>query len=420
MSRYPKKWCVVRPVTWPTSPTEMSVTLLHEIEDCPLKWALEHADYPGIWDKHGYPTRIHLSSLLGIVSHSCIERIIRELVKAGCPSINSDGAVAVMRSLGGYTEIIRSCMDRVIISFQENPRAEHAVSSLRSSLQSYASDIRNKVRLLLGRLHLNNEKGTTNGPSTGASHVKQQAILVPAIYPEVELYARELHWRGRADLLRLHESSYELIDFKTGGYSEKHEFQMRVYALLWLKDSILNPTSRPINKLTLSYLREDVQVPVPSPDSLALFETEILERTQNCIKALSISPPRPKPDIEKCVFCGVRHLCEEYWQIKVGDSSTSRSKDRLIDVEITLIKQHGPLSWNVIVNAGFNFNVDMPALLRLPANHFLAHLAKPLDRLRVLDVGVVLNADQLSDSTIFTLNNISEAYSSRLQDKLKI
>jgi len=85
---------------WPTSPTEMSVTLLHEIEDCPLKWALEHADYPEIWDKHGYPSRIHVSSLLGIVSHSCIERIIKELVKAGCPSINSDGAVVVMRSLG--------------------------------------------------------------------------------------------------------------------------------------------------------------------------------------------------------------------------------------------------------------------------------------------------------------------------------
>ena len=91
-----------------------------------------------------------------------------------------------MRSFGGYTEIIRSCIDRVIISFQENPRAEHAVDSLRSSLQSHASDIRSRVQLLLGRVHLDNEKGTTNEPTTGASHVKQQAILTPAIYPEVE------------------------------------------------------------------------------------------------------------------------------------------------------------------------------------------------------------------------------------------
>jgi len=309
-------------------------------------------------------------------------------------------------------------MERVIVSFQENPRAEHAVGFLRSSLQAYIGDIRSRVQLLLGRIHLNNEKRTTDGPPTGDSYVKQQAMLAPGIYPEVELYARELNWRGRADLLRLHESSYELIDFKTGGYSEKHEFQMRVYTLLWLKDSILNPTSKPIDKLTLSYLQKDVQVPVPSSDSLALLETEISERTQNCIKALSVSPPRPKPGIEKCVFCGVRHLCEEYWQMKVDDSSTiGPIKDRFVDVEFTLIEQHGPLSWNVIVNAGFSLNTSLPALLRLPTNHFLTHLAKPLDRLRILNAGVVLDAGQLPDPTIFTLNNISEAYSSKLQDE---
>ena len=418
MSKYPPKWCVVRPDNWPICPTEMSVTTLHEIEDCPLKWALEHTDYPEIWDKHGYPTRIHLSSLLGIVSHLCIERIIRELVKAGCSSIYSDGAVAVMRSLGGYTEIIRSCIDRVIVSFQGNPRAEHAVDSLRSSLQSNASDIRSRVQLLLGRVHLNNEKGTTNGSATGASQVKRQAMLAPAIYPEVKLNARELHWRGRADLLRLYDSSCELIDFKTGDYSEKHEFQMRVYALLWLKDSILNPTSRPIDKLKLCYLQKDVQVPVPSPDSLALLETEISERTQNCIKALSVSPPRPKPNIEKCVFCGVRHLCEEYWQVNVDDRSTiGPIRDRFVDIEVTLIEQHGPLSWNVIVNAGFNLNASLPALLRLPTNHFLTHLAKPLDRLRILNAGVVLDAGQLPAPTILTLNRISEAYSLKLHDE---
>lgn len=411
MSRYPKKWCVVRPVSWPTSPPQMSVTTLHEIEDCPLKWALAHADYPEIWDKHGYPPRIHLSSILGIVSHSCIERIIRELVKARCSSIDSDGAVAVMRSLGGYTEIIRCYIDRVIVSFQENPRAECAVDSLRSSLQSHTGDIRSRVQLLLGRVHLDNDKGATSGPTTKASHIKRQAMLAPAIYPEVELHAHHLHWTGRVDLLRLLESSCELIDFKTGNYSEKHEFQMRVYALLWLKDSTLNPMSRPIDKLTLSYIREDLQVPVPSLDSLALLETEILERTQKCIEGLSISPPRSRRNVERCVFCGVRHLCEEYWQIQVSDSSTCRSKDGLTDVEVTLIEQHGPSSWNVIVNAGFVCNVNMPALLRLPANHFLIHLGMPLDRLRILDAGVTFEADSLTDSTIFTLNNMSEMYS---------
>ncbi len=417
MPRYPKQWRIVKPITWPASPTEMSVSLLHEIEDCPRKWALEHADYPEIWSRHGYPSRIHLASLIGTLTHSCVERIIGEIAKAGCCSIHDDKAIEVMRSLGGYTTIIRSYMQTVIDSYKGNPRTEWVLDLIGSSLSAYVIDIRSKVQFLLGRMNLDEAGATTYEYPTGNSVVKQHSALSYGVHPEVDLRVPSMHWRGKADLIILTDSICELIDFKTGEYNERHEFQMRVYDLLWYRDSVLNPSSRPANKLTLSYLNESVEVPVPTIESLGTFELEILERTRSFANVLSKSPPRPLPDIEKCVFCDVRHLCEAYWEIKIGNDYTPEVvKNYLVDAEVTLTEQHSPLSWNTTVDAGPYLKPGLCALLRIPNGHYLAHSALPKDRLRVLDAGLFLDPLQESSMAILTLNNFSEAYAIKTED----
>jgi len=410
MSNYSDERRVLSPVSWPAAPTEMSLTTLRQIEYCPLHWALQHAEYRNIWSGHGYPPRIHIYSVLGIVSHSCIEKVIGALLKAGCSSVDSDGAVEVMRGLGGYTQIIRFHIDAALASLQQNPRAQHTVESLRTSLQSHASDIRTRVQLLLARVRLGDESGTTGVFQAGSSRIEKGPVSAPAICPEVELHARELHWTGRVDLLRLLESSCEIVDFKTGDYNEKHEFQMQVYALLWLRDSQLNPTSRPIDKLTLSYIKGDHEVPAPSLDSLAALETELLARTRKCMEALMVSPPSARPSAEGCAFCGVRHLCDEYWSKKLNDRATHKRKYPVADVEATLTQQHGPSSWNVMVNSGLGLNINAEALLRVPPDHFVAQMGVPRDRLRILDAWVTMEADS-SDSIVLTSNRMSEVYS---------
>jgi len=408
MSKYPKAWRVVKPARWPTSPREMSVSLLYEIEDCPHKWALEHADYPDIWDRRGYPSRVNVPGITGTIIHSSVERIMSELVKAGCSSMSDERAVSVMRSLGGYTTIIQSYIDQELKAYKGNPRIELNLDLIRSSLLTSISDIRSKVQLLLGRMNLDGI-GVQVPKHTVMNSIKQRGALPYGVHPEVEMYVPGLLWKGRADLVILTDTLCQLVDFKTGGHNDRHEFQMRMYALLWYKDSVLNPISRPVNKLTLSYLHENVDVPVPTGHYLSTFENEILERWNRCLNALEVTPPSPRLDTDKCSFCDVRHLCEKYWNIS-HEHVPQTGKTDFADLEITLQQPVSQISWNVNVDAGNYTQPDLNALLRIPPNHYLAGCAQPMDRLRILNAGVLWDTTQEQGSPILTLNSVSEIY----------
>jgi CRISPR/Cas system-associated exonuclease Cas4 (RecB family) len=333
-----------------------------------------------------------------------------ELVKASCSSMSDEHAVNVMRSLGGYTAVIRSYIEQELEAYKGNPRIEPILDLIHSSLLTSISDIRSKVQLMLGRMNLDG-MGVPMPKHPAANSVKQRGPLPYGIHPEVDMYVPGLHWRGRADLLILTDSFCELVDFKTGEHNERHEFQMRTYALLWCKDSVLNPGSRPVDKLTLSYLHESVDVSVPAGHSLGTFEHEIIERTNKCANTLSITPPTPRPDTDKCVYCDVRHLCERYWKINIGNGlAPEKARNDFTDVEVTLTDQHSLLSWNVIMHAGPYLEPGSSALLRIPMNHYLVQCAQPKSRLRILDTGVFVDFNQEPGTVVFTLNNISEVY----------
>jgi len=225
------------------------------------------------------------------------------------------------------------------------------------------------------------------------------------------MHSPQMHWRGRADLLILNDTQCELIDFKTSEYNDKHEFQMLVYALLWCRDSVLNPTLRPFTKLTLSYVQEDKQIPVPTGADLRLLELEIKQRTKKVLDTLSLSPPCPLASIEKCRFCDVRQLCDDFWKMKIKDDRNPNiSKNRLLDAEITIIKQHSPLSWSVEIDGGPYFKSDNTALMRVPPTHYLVHSAAQGDRLRLLDVNFIQDLTEETNLAILTLNKFSEVF----------
>ena len=184
---------------------------------------------------------------------------------------------------------------------------------------------------------------------------------------------------------------------------------MLVYALLWCRDPVLNPTLRPLTKLTLSYVEEDKQVPVPTEGDLRLLELEIKQRTKKVLDTLSSSPPNPLPGIEKCRFCDVRQLCEDFWKMKIKEDP-SISKNRLLDAEITIIKQHSPLSWSVEIDGGPYLKSGTIALMRIPPTHYLVHSAAQKDRLRVLDVNFIQDLTEETNLVILTLNKFSEVF----------
>ena len=85
--------------------------------------ALSAAEYPELWGGRGYPPRLQIATLAGSIVHLALEIITKRLVQAGVPSQAHPLATQVLRDLGGFTKIVRDCLERVLARFSDNPRA---------------------------------------------------------------------------------------------------------------------------------------------------------------------------------------------------------------------------------------------------------------------------------------------------------
>jgi hypothetical protein len=192
-----------------------------------------------------------------------------------------------------------------------------------------------------------------------------------------------LGWVGIADLLTLSTKLCEIRDFKTGISKQEHEFQLRVYALLWARDRELNPAARLADKLVLSYGERDVDVPAPTANALRSLEVELRERTAVARATLQINPPEARPSPEDCMHCTVRHLCEEFWQ-RCHECGESRH-DQFADLQVNLTGRHGPSSWDGVVKSLSGMKPGGPILLRAADRQFDLH---PGQELRLLNVRI--------------------------------
>jgi hypothetical protein len=143
------QWSVVVPATWPAAPADMSVSSHTEIEECPRRWALGAADYPELWGGRGYPPRLQVAALAGSVVHLALEIITKQLTRAGAPSQDHPLATQVLKELGGYTNIVKDCVERILRRFADNPRAvplmEHAQRTLHGQVPSLRTRVQGMV-----------------------------------------------------------------------------------------------------------------------------------------------------------------------------------------------------------------------------------------------------------------------------------
>ena len=376
----------------------MSVTALKEIEACPRRWALRHADYPKLWSGHGYPPRVHTGALLGSVAHLALETIIRELIRTGCPSVKDATAVSVMRSLGGYTHVLDNCIDRVIRRLRVNPRAQRRSEFSTRFLRARIPHLRTQVQAMLSRTRLEG-RSRGHGRSSGFN-----TPLATGTYAELEVSANRIGWKGKLDLLSISPEACEIIDFKTGAPNDVHRFQIEVYALLWTLDKERNPQSRSADRLILAYDNGEVEVPVPSPERCKALEQELLERRAGARASVTQSPPEAKPDPVHCRSCQVRHLCEEYWASEVVQTKQydETRKTHFGDCEVTIVARHGPSSWDARIERPWS---GLPAVVRTASEGLEVG-----DRLRLLDGALLLEEEDPGQPWVITLGMMSEVF----------
>ncbi|MGB5231493.1 MAG: PD-(D/E)XK nuclease family protein [Desulfoprunum sp.] len=397
-------WRIVTPATWPAPPAEMSVSTCAEIEECPRRWALSAAKYPELWTGRGYPPKLQVAALAGSVVHLALEIITKQFTLAGVPSMNDPSAPQVLRELGGYTHVVEECVEHILKRYIDNPRAGLLMEHAQRTLRGQVPMLRARVQSMLSRIRLpKNAPPAPVAPALKSAGPPSRVPLVNGIYPEVEVRAKSIGWKGKIDLLVLGNDACEITDFKTGTADEAHKFQVRAYAVMWRLDEELNPSRRAVDRLVLAYERQDVDVAPPSASEIDELRRELLARRQTVEAALAAHPPSAHPSTETCRYCSVRQLCDAYWA-----SATQVVSDdgRFGDIELIITKRHGPTSWDAVVVRSRDLPAKTPALLRLQQHEDF----KEGTRVRVLDGALARDSEDDAAPAIVTLGLLSEAY----------
>jgi len=387
---------------WPLPPSWWSYSALKEVEQCPRRWMLRRASYPDIWTKRGYPELPTLPALVGDVIHRALELVIDALARRGCETANAPCAVQTMQELGGYTAVVSSAAESRLAVLEGNPRVQARVATLRQALDQRRPDMRRRVQAVISMT----EMRPIDSEAVSADHVPGARVpLADGSHTEVELRAPVLGWMGRADLLTVLPTGCEITDYKTGSPDNDYVEQLQTYALLWSRDSDLNPSAQLASHLVLRFPSGDQVVPTPDAGKLRSIENDLTDRTTRAELELRKRPPAARPAVETCKGCSVRHLCSEYWGFldHGGAAIDHQGEGQFGDVELKVIERHGARSWQVQVVHGSQ--ALGAVVLRTPSESVTFDIGS---HQRILNAA--LGVDDDSNSPILTMTSASEAF----------
>jgi len=390
------------PSRWPAPPAEMTFSVLTAIEGCARRWALQNAEYPALWDRRGYPSKIVMGALVGAIAHSVVKTLTREFVAAGCSGVHDGTAIGAMRKLGGYTSLITGAIVSEVESWRGNPRALPVVANVERTLRAKAPEIRGYVQTLLSQVRF--VKALVARSEGG----QRRRALTQGVFSELVLRANRIQWKGKVDLLSLDQSGCEIVEFKTGQASAKHGEQVRMYAVLWWMEDELNPASKVPTKLTVVYPTGKEDVACPSPEDLRQLADEMTQRSELAKKSVRMVPPPAKPAVEVCRFCGVRQLCREYWAPESSPMAAMEGDgNQLADVQVIIEGRHGPTSWDATVEAGTRLQPKSRILIRSGSPGL--ELEREY-RIRVVDAWLSQDPEAPESTRVVTLGAHSEVY----------
>lgn len=346
--------------------------------------------------------------IAGELIHLGLSTIVRAMAKRMCTSIQDPRAVAVLRDMGGFHHIIQTCTESVLRREAANPRASPFLAEISARLETEAPTLRERLQALLSQVRL--VAAGWNG-ITSVNHSDVAGGLRNGSYSEVELHAREIGWKGRADLISISRNACEILDFKTGRPKPDHEFQIRLYALLWKLDESVNPDGRRADSLGIIYSHGRTAVPAPTDGELLLIKDAILSRAGRAVEATKAGLPAAKTDSGFCIFCDMRQLCDEYWDsLRRKDGVDSARGPILVDAEIILVSRAGPRSWRGVIEASVSRGNGTQILVRNASrNSTIQVLMERSHRLRILRAAFPATPRR-NEEEMLVLNATSEVF----------
>jgi hypothetical protein len=248
------------------------------------------------------------------------------------------------------------------------------------------------------------------------------------VFAEVPLNNPDLGWYGKADLLSVKAATNAtagegqaaecaITDFKTGAQKGDHALQLRIYALLWARDSTLNPTGRHATQLTLIYPTETVAVAPPTTEEeMNALAAELATRTAAARATVAMSPPEARPSDEACEWCDVKHMCEAYWSSMAGEvPSSPEPQSSVCDVEVLISSRRSPGSWMGHIAAvpvlGSSLRVGAQILIRArPGDPHFAGVLSAGRRVRLLSAQQLPASEESNGMVAIALTRSSEVF----------
>lgn len=426
-------WTTQGPATWPSPPALMSYTALRDIETCPLLWGLRQGDYADVWAGKGYPPAPTGATLAGHVVHVALERVVRAAGQARDSLAGDPGdadpmalMVTALRALGGISAVLDAVFRETVTEWESNPRLSPRAKEFANELQRQLPSLRLRVQHFLNHVDLGRLRAagrTTCGSEGGSREQRVPLPLAPGLHAEVPLVNEALGWYGKADLLRVGAEAGaaggdEIIDFKTGLPKPEHAFQLRIYALLWARESRRNPTGRRARKLTVLYGGGPVDVPAPTTDQeLDNVAQEIVARTAEARSLTEQHPPPARPSREACEWCDVRQMCPAFWApaTRASIAPASAPSRQQADVGVQIVQRQGTWSWVAIVREvgalSDEIVVGTRVLMRArPHDEHLASLIVAGGLLRITGAQLVPPSDESGGLSVLSLTRSTEAF----------
>lgn len=379
----------------PDPPDRWSYSSLMAVESCPRRYVLSRAAYPDLWDRSGYPEVPSAAALFGDVVHDSLEVIVRALANHGCTSASGPEAIAVLRDLGGYSEVAKTMLAKRLTRLEGNPRlAGGGRERLRDQLEHRVPEAREEIQHYLHRLTLTPRQGSGSGSGGGNRRYPRDV----GSHPEATLQADGLRLWGRIDLITVEPAQVDITDYKTGAEDESHLDQLRFYAVLWDQDNVSNPGRAPVGKLTASYPSRQVTIDAPAAAHLQTLVDALTTRVADADDLVRSDEPSAQLG-DHCHFCSVRPLCSAYWSATPDPGTLKRGT--WFDFEGTVVERNGVKSWWL--------NDLSPKknalLLRTTSAH---HVFDPGQRLRLL--GLRRDEDPDGEAVIAVLTQTSEVF----------
>jgi len=379
----------------PDAPELWSYSSLKAVEACPRRYVLSRARYTELWDRAGYPEVPNQAALFGEVVHDSIETIVRALAAHGCTSAGGPDAIAVLRELGGYTEVVKAMLVKQLARLEDNPRLSgDARERLQDQLEQRIPEAREEIQHYLHRMKLIPREGNRSGSGGGSPRYPRSV----GSHPEATLQADDVRLWGRIDLLTVGSDQVDITDYKTGAEDESHLDQLRFYAVLWDRDSVSNPGRTPLGTLTASYPTREVAIDAPDNAQLQKLAEALTTRIAAADNHARSDAPTAQPG-DHCRFCSVRSLCSAYWPTAPDPRDVKRGV--WFDFEGTVVERNGIKSWWLRDSSAANKSL----LLRTTSAH---HVFEPGQRLRLL--GLRRDEDPETDIPVAVLAQTSEVF----------